>query len=213
VKPVDVGGKSFLLQGGNPVAKDEGTDVWLIPHNSSNSPDYTGTLVTNDIKFFWGSDIDSSGNTLTYNASCNGSDVTPAVEFIVYYGTWGGSSITSASEYHFIKDSCGRVTSTNPSDIVPTTFNNTISGYKNNFKWTTTITNAVLTQASPLKAYLIKVIPLYNQAIIGVNSATDLSSQGKEYISTGVSGNTQRTISYYRGYPVTPPGLYLLYQN
>jgi len=49
-----VSGAEILLNGANPVPKDEGIDIWLVNHDSNGQPDYSNPQVNGNIFINWG---------------------------------------------------------------------------------------------------------------------------------------------------------------
>jgi hypothetical protein len=76
-------GTQFLVHGGNDIPKDEGADIWLVPHDANNDLLFS-TLWSGSIRIYWG---DSSG-------ACNNG----AMEVIVVSGSVI-SPVTTRSAY------------------------------------------------------------------------------------------------------------------
>ncbi len=68
-------GTQVLLNGGNTIRRDEGTDLWLVPHNASNNPVWSSPWSGSSLTIYWG---DSSGD-------CNNA----ALEILVITGSGG----------------------------------------------------------------------------------------------------------------------------
>lgn len=210
---ISVTNPEFFINGGNPVPVDDGADIWLIPH-TQNVPDFTKTPFSGNITFFWAPQTDLNGNNTNYG--CSSGATVPALEVITFIGNAkdAQNKITSASSNRYVFDPCSRIsgtlnTFTNASQTGGLAFSDsyiTISNYQNvKFNYSATISVGANT-------YLIKFIPLYNSTIMGIETfaSSYLPSQGGLYVSTGSSGDTQRTIIYFRGYPQSPMmyGLY-----
>jgi len=164
----------FLMNGGNSVPKDEGTDLWLTnyssdPLNRYNSPPggWNGTL-----HVYWGTD---SSNP------CNN----PALEIIIVTGTAGNPvskrytydpCLARQSENHFgLPSPSGGMSLPYGSDGI-----DVVGGL------------------------IARVIPLYGSTIVGVDGGnTALPLQGFFINSTGTSGQTSRKIRVFKGYPQT----------
>lgn len=187
-----VGGIStFLLNGGNIVPKDEGTDVWL-----SNSPDYSSPKSPEHFSLYWGSPNDNCTTSLP-----------AAIEVIVISG---GKNSPTSTRYAF--DPCSRGNSfTTPES--GSTSEYTIAG--KTFKYRTPVNgNDRITVNSGLIA---RIIPLYANAVVGVDTCNPgnrqpcsnnpnniLPLQAKKLESTGVSGTTTRKITVFQGFPKLP---------
>ena len=169
--------KGLLLNGGNLIPKDEGVDIWLVPHLSNNKPDYSVLPDNGNLVIYWGLDPDATG--------CSDA----AVEIVTIYGP-----VSAPRSSRVVFDPCvdRRASNgfTNPSNGGP-------SGGKT-FKYKSEpavqMENGLIT----------RVIPIYKNAIIGVKASQALPSQGKKIESTGTSGQTQRKINYIQGYPALP---------
>lgn len=169
---------SLLLNAGNPVAKDEGIDLWL-----ANYPDYSQpqTPITSFI-VYWGA---------KETACDNPTSPEPALEIAVISGTKASPVLTK-----YAYDPCETRRSLNklwPPNIGTTE----VSGIS--FKYNATVNipagNGLLT----------KIIPLYASGVIAVRSSPGtLPSQGKIITSTGISGSSQRSIKVFQGHPETP---------
>ncbi|RJQ37113.1 hypothetical protein C4559_03985 [Candidatus Microgenomates bacterium] len=55
-------GDRILVAGGNPIEVDEGADVWLVPHNSNGSLNYT-TPWSGTLTIYWGESTDPCQNS------------------------------------------------------------------------------------------------------------------------------------------------------
>jgi hypothetical protein len=66
----EVSGAELLIHGGNTVPKDEGADIWLVPHDANNDPILSSPWSGN-LTIYWG---DSTGD-------CNNA----AIEIVVVY--------------------------------------------------------------------------------------------------------------------------------
>ena len=50
----EVKGTVFLAHGGNPIAQDDGIDVWLVNHKADGTPDYSTPWPGKDLDIYWG---------------------------------------------------------------------------------------------------------------------------------------------------------------
>jgi hypothetical protein len=78
-----VSGTQFLVHGGNEVLKDEGTDIWLVPHDANNDPDYS-TSWNGSLRIYWGDSSGSCNNGAMEVTVVSGSAVTPIMTRRVY---------------------------------------------------------------------------------------------------------------------------------
>lgn len=68
----EVLGTSFLIKGGNTIAKDEGADIWLSDYSKDSAKLYLNPWSGN-LTIYWGNSSDSCSN--------------PALEIVIVYGT------------------------------------------------------------------------------------------------------------------------------
>ncbi|MBI3984617.1 MAG: hypothetical protein HY344_01555 [Candidatus Levybacteria bacterium] len=61
---------------------------------------------------------------------------------------------------------------------------------------------------SVVSGFLVRVTPVYTSSYIGAQG-TNLPTQGKIVTASGTSGNTQRKVTVFQGYPILPPELFL----
>ena len=171
----------FLMNGGNSVPKDEGTDLWLTnyssdPLNRYNSPPggWNGTL-----HVYWGTD---SSNP------CNN----PALEIIIVTGT-AGNPVSKRYTY----DPCLLRRSENNFDAP------SLSGGKQ-IEGTTLLYDSDSDPINVSGGLIARVIPLYGSTTVGIDGGgTALPLQGSVISSTGTSGQTSRKIRVFKGYPQT----------
>lgn len=213
VTPVG-GGKEFLLNNGNPVAEDDGADVWLIDHNTDGTLNFSsGWQALNGdkkITIYWGATSDTCSNSASTNTAA-------AVEVIIMSGT---QVLPVTSRY-----------TADPCDSSPNRkfLNNfgaidgregfLIGGSDKKFAYRMTLDIKSVLSGKPNKGILVRVIPLYASTRIAVRgcswnaaaaSCDQFPLQGKQIDSTGNAGdsrNTQptvRRITYYQGYPKLP---------
>jgi len=194
---------SFLVNGGLPVPRNDGVDVWF------SNQDHTCAAVNptcSSPRFFITWDPGKS------TADCSSATNPPAaIEVIVVGGTVSNPTVT-----HYGFDPCASRQSSN-------NFSNTINGATTingvTFPWRTNQSGANSVDVSN-PTFFVRIIPLYNNAIIGVSTCnpggggcTSLPTQGTEINSTGISGNTQRKILVFQPFPKLPNELlqYLLF--
>lgn len=182
-----ISGNSFLLNGGNPVLKDEGIDVWV-----SDYPNYANPKKFQFLTIYWGDPSESCPNSA-------------AIEVIVISGP-----TTAPLSTRFAFDSCSRTNNFSSADsgsysIAEKTFKHkTTRTGPNNFEALIKNINDIL---------IIRVVPLYLNTPIAINTCnpsdqsngcTPLLSQGKQIESIGKSGDTTRKVTLFQGYPSLP---------
>lgn len=125
----------------------------------------------------------SADITLTWQGSSNCSEE-PAIEIAVIWG----SDKNNPNMSRFAVDKCYNDPARNNSFDNPT-----VSGNNRSYTFT-----------APANSYIARVIPLYNNAKITVESPADLPNQGYIIESTGRSGETARKLQVYQGFPKLP---------
>ncbi len=190
---------SFLINGGNMIPKDEGADVWFVGHNSDGSLNYNDYSSTypNFLNLYWGSASDGS---------CSSSTAPAAIQAIIV--TRDSSSPNTIKSYRYAYDSCSSQRGNNftPAD---TTGSFTVGGITFNYS---TPKNDLAKGIKDI--ILMRVIPIYKDAAIGIdtcnpanrpgcNNLTALPSQGYIISSTGTSGQASRKLTVFKGYPQT----------
>ena len=179
---VAVSGTKFLLNGNNPVSKDEGIFLWL------DTPTWTHPWPagggTTNINIYWG---DSS--TVCNNA---------AIEIAIISGT----SPATSTVKRYALDPCPTrgnnfITTTSTPSVIAV--DNIVSGITLHYSYTISVSNG----------YLVKILPVYSNAYIAVDSgAISLPKQGSLITSTGTSNTATRTVNVYRGFPEIPTELF-----
>lgn len=189
-----ISGNSFLLNGGNPVLKDEGMDVWLVVHNDDDEGtiDYSSRLTPNFFTLYWGNSLDGCSNA--------------ALEVIAI----SGLSASNATAKRYAYDPCSQRRSNNNFSS-PDTNQKTIEG--KTFFYNTHITGDDRIRITD--GLVVRVIPLYSSTPMALfmcnpgrgqesQNCTPLPSQGKQIESTGVSGETTRKVTLFQGYSSLP---------
>lgn len=129
-----------------------------------------------------------SGNlTIIWGTTSNGCS-NAALEIAVISGTKSSPILTRYSY-----DPCQARAGVNSFDFVPTTAR-VISGKTLYYQVTLPVSFGLIA----------RVIPFYSNTIIGVSGSSNLPSQGSVITSTGTSGDTQRRINVFQGYPEVP---------
>lgn len=143
----------------------------------SDYPTYANPI-TGSVTIYWNT---SEQQSCTVSS---GEATKPALEII----TISGSTVDPSVDKN-IYDSCGRVTgSVSPGaggTVSETTFNYAVN----------------IPVATGL---LMRVIPVYNSAKVGVTSSVSLPVQGTLVSSTGESGETVRKVQYFSSHPQVP---------
>lgn len=185
VKLSKLQGTEFILNSGNLVEKNDGTDIWLIDHNSDGSLNYTsgwqGVAGAAALSIYWGADSNPCNNA--------------AIEMTVLSGSGASQTI---SRYPF--DPCAARQASNNFSLA--SLGSYSVGGKNFFNSATIlITNGLL----------VRVVPIYFSTPFGVRGCDSagancnvLVNQGNVIESTGTSGTTQRKITVFQGFAELP---------
>lgn len=193
-KVMQVDSTQFLINGGNIIPKDEGADVWIVSHDSNNNPVYSEAKSLPFINLYWGS----------ASELCDTSTAPAAVEAIVVSKNRSTGEIKS---YRYTYDSCPTRRSGN--NFTPADSGSfAIAGV--------TFTNRTAPQNDLAKnvedIVFIRVIPIYKDAVIAVSACnhnqtpatcTPLPIQGYLISSMGISGQANRKLTVFKGYPQT----------
>lgn len=185
----EINGSTFQLNGGAIIQKDEGADVWLVPHDSTGNPDYRTTVVPQFLNLYWGSSSDGPCDS-------------PAIQVIAISRDNAGIF----KSYRFAYDSC-------PARKSGNNFADPASGGSIDVGGTS-YSYAYRTPNNDLRGVadivFIRIIPLYKDTIVGVCACNNgggneiaLPSQGFAINSTGVSGAANRKLIVFKGYPQT----------
>jgi len=186
---------SFLINGGNVIPKDEGADVWFVNHDSGNNPIYSEAKSANFINLYWGSTSEV----------CGTSTAPAAIQAIVVSRDKTSGVINS---HRYVYDSC-------PSRRSGNNFTQADSGsYALTGIPGVTFTNRTAPQNDLAKnvsnIVFIRVVPIYKDATVGISacsyaeeSCTSLPTQGYVISSTGISGQANRKLTVFKGYPQT----------
>lgn len=178
-------GTDFLVNGGNLVEADDGADVWLVPRKTdgTGTPDYSKPWTGSSLTFYWGTSSDVCDPNPLKNTMA-------ALEIIVISGP--KSNPTSSRS---VFDPCS---ARQPRNQFPASSTGGTLG-------STGVSFPYKAQISiPSNGLIARAIPLYYSTTIGVLGDASLPSQGNQISSTGLSGQTNRKISFYQGYPELP---------
>lgn len=182
-----ISGSSLLLNNGNVIEKDDGEDIWLIPHTSTEAPDYSAIVANRTVTVYWG---DSSG-------ACNNA----ALEIITLYDDSATPPVNPKTKRTVFEPCASRGDAASPNPYQTPSGGTTIEGKTFQYGASITLT----------KGIVLRVVPLFFNTYSGVGVATGdpaLPSQGKKIDSTGASGDTERKITFFRGYPKLPAELF-----
>ncbi|MDO8658023.1 MAG: pilus assembly PilX N-terminal domain-containing protein [Candidatus Levybacteria bacterium] len=182
-------GNALLLNGGNPVPKDDGIDVWLVSHDSSGKPDYTNRFTAN-MTVHWGILSDQCSSDPLQNTMA-------AIEAIVISGT-----VSNPQTNRYTYDPC----SSENGDGSRRNTNNFANAAKGNAGNIGGVTFNYKTNIHISNGLVMRIIPIYASTPIGIdaNNQQLLPSQGNKIDSIGTSGLTKRKVIYYKGYPALP---------
>lgn len=180
----ETSGNKFLIYGGLSVEKDEGTDVWFVNHLSNGNLDYPSVVAANDINLYWGSS----------DEDCSLTNKPAAIQVIVVTR----SSAGTINSYRYAYDSCSRGNS-----FTSATTENSPSIDGVTFRYHTP--SGDLGNGIPLPKNIIsmRVIPIYKNTKIGIIADVALPTQGYRIDSTGTSGQANRKIRVFKGWPQT----------
>lgn len=182
---------SFLVNGGNLIPKDEGSDIWLANHAADGSIDYSSALSPQFLNLYWGATSEVCGTP----------SAPAAIQAIAITRNRNTGEIRS-NRYAY--DSCStRVAGNNFTLSESGSF--TVNGISGVTFGNRTPDNH-LGRVNDL--IFIRVIPIYKDTVVGLyacnhggNNCTQLPSQGYVISSTGVSGAANRKITVFKGYP------------
>ncbi len=184
-------GLAFLLNNGVPILKDDVQDVWLTDY-----PNYTTPWGGSRLTFYWGMSQDDCEPVPENNTQA-------AIEIILLAGTKASPTIT-----RYAVDPCVDRRSGNKF-TAPDSGSGVVSGYTFANKKTINVSSGLM----------VRVIPLYASALIGVKGCasgvgdvtslcTPIPPQGTVFESVGTSDVTKRKIISFRGYPKIPRELF-----
>ena len=178
-----VSGAEILLNGANPVPKDEGIDIWLVNHDSNGQPDYSNPQVNGNIFINWGTKADPCDDA--------------ALEVVLVKGP-----VSAPETERYTYDKCNTRRDSNKFSPGDAGAGDPIEGKNFSFK---------TTPIGVTGALIVRIVPIYYSAPIGaevIGGGDTFPPQGKKIESTGTSGQTQRKINYIQGYPALPVELF-----
>jgi hypothetical protein len=180
------GATNFLLNGNNQVSQDDAMYIWLTPYSTDSTKLFQDTnRWTGTLNIYWGQD---------HANPCNNA----ALEVAVIWNTRADPRVT-----RYTYDPCSNRASKNgfASPSTPAPVPQTIAGINLYNLATISVTNG----------FLARVVPMYSDAYIGVNSnPATLPPQGIVINSVGQTENktVQRAVNVFQGYPEIPAELF-----
>lgn len=185
VRVTKVEGSAVLLAGGNPIEKDDGMDIWLVPR-TTDAVDYRLNQWSGNLTIYWGQ-----------SADCENA----AMELIVLRDSNADLSTIAAITDRSVADPCSsRRTDNSFPEPAATTVGEECAQQTFAHKLTVSITRGGM---------LARAVPIYKSAIICVDGGTaPLPSQGVQIESIGVAGGTQRKVVLHQGFTKVPAELF-----
>lgn len=176
-------GVQVMLAGGNPIEKDDGMDIWLVPR-STTVVDYSQNQWSGNLTLYWGQSADDCQNA--------------AMELVVLRDSDAAGNIAAITDRSVADPCSSRRTNNNFSaPAVPTGELCAQRSFRH--KLTVSITRGMLARA----------VPLYKSAIICVDGGgVAFPSQGVQIESIGAAGGTKRKVVLHQGYPKVPAELF-----
>lgn len=179
---------AFLAYGGNVITKDDGASIWLSPYPINTAIAWSGTLTV-----YWG---DSSG-----------ADNNAALEIVILSKDAGGRIIISKEAYDPSGSRRGPGGNNNgnnfssPDNLKPAGCS--ASGVNMNTKFTYSQNLTII------NGYLLKIIPIYKPTTLAICDKTyGLPTQGQTIESSATSGDVQRKVTVFQGFPELPAELF-----
>lgn len=185
---IEIKGTGIPLSGGNMIQKNGGIDIWFEGHNADGTLD--GLFVAkSNLYLYWGSSSSSA---------CSGPDAPAAIQTIVVTVS---SGVTKT--YRYVYDSCNRGNNFTLADSSGVGYPIGPIGGEVTFKNRTPIGHLASGIPAGENIVFIRAIPLYKDSIIGVSNDNALPLQGYQITSTGTSGQANRKIRVFKGWPQT----------
>jgi len=185
IDPAGGGTEAFLLNGlnGAEVAKNDAIYVWVKPYTDNFTTSWSG-----DLTIYWGSE---KGN-------CADKYSVAALEVSIIRGTKQAPNLE-----RYAIDPCNARANTNHFLTIGSSPPVTIGQSTNAVSGKNLYYNAVISGLT--NVLLVRINPIYTDALIGVKGTTALAAQGKIITSTGTSNQgTVRKITVFEGYPEIP---------
>jgi len=176
-------GTEFLINGGNLISQDDGGDVWLSDY-SENESEIFANPKSGYLTIYWG---EQGVN------ECEAA----ALEMTLITGPKNNPSID-----RFTADPCdsgiNRKSFNKFGDVEP---GGSVQGV--NFVWSKRIPGS----GTFTNGLILRIVPIYYDAKIGVKASTELPLQGSLISSEGEAGGTRRKINVFKGRPRIPAEL------
>jgi hypothetical protein len=173
---ITVAGESFALNNGEPVLKDDSSDIWL-----SSYPTYVNQWSGN-LTIYWG----QASDVCTQSEATN---TMAAVELIVLSGAPANPQLTK-----YALDPCDQRSLVNNFQYI-TPGGGIVNGQNYEYSYRIPVTQGIF----------IRVVPLYAPSLVAVSGCCNaFPAQGIVVSSTGTSNTTERKIVSYQYYPMIP---------
>ena len=169
-----IDGAQILLNGGLAVPKDGGADLWLSTYSADPLSNFGAPLWGGDLTVYWGDSTTPCDNS--------------ALEIIIVSGPKNNPVLKK-----YAYDPCPARQNENKFSA-PSINGGNVSG--KTFSHGTTI-------AGVSSALIARIIPIYGNTAVGISGTLPFPTQGYRIDSTGVSGQANRTIRVFKGYPQT----------
>ena len=187
-----VGTNSFLVNGGNILAKNEGAYIWLSDYNNTGSwtPGWDGTLTV----YFGDPDVLDINN--------------PALEVVLI----SGNSVANAQIKRYAFDPNGtRANSNNLSKFGAPIVEDSTADFENG---TYTIQGQRFSYRIVLRGitdgFVVRANPIYESSFMAAQGSSPpaLPRQGQTIIAEAKSGSVRRKVTVFQGYPELPAELF-----
>jgi type II secretory pathway pseudopilin PulG len=181
------GDDRILLNNGNLVEKGESVDIWLVDHDVDGNPLYESAdwEGTNGLEIYWGTSSDPCENA--------------ALEIAVIVGPQGSPSL----KRHAVDPCEDRQEENNFDDEPLNTGPYSIGGETLQHRF-----SLHPVAPGPNNVLLVSVVPIYTNAIMGVEPSASIPTQGYSINSTGKFGTgdsqVKRSISVFSQYGQLP---------
>ena len=219
VNVVSQAGSEILLNGGNPIPRNESVDIWLANPTTFASP-WTGLLYvhwSSPAKGVCAAGTESSNAAMMITTFSKPDNNLMAVAEIKNYPfdpcstRRTGNNFCPRSGANYCLDAS---TADNAAMFTTTSVTVPASGGKT-FQYAVRLAFGDASREAPKTGILVRITPLYVDTVVGlrgrlINDVTPLAipEQGTVIESTGSSGSTQRKISVYRSNPMIPGELF-----
>lgn len=169
----------IVLNGGNPVLRDDGVDVWLSTYPGYTAPYWSGTM-----RLYWGNPTND----------CTTPTSSAAIEVVLISGP-SANPLSAPSISRYVFDQCAARRAAN-------LFSAPIVGGTVGGKTFANAADIIIAPGTP--GIIARIIPIYTNTAIAATGGTGFPQQGSVVSSTGSSGDTKRKIIIYQGFPKVP---------